>query len=323
MMHEPVMVAEVLAAFDLQPGQVVVDGTVGLGGHSWAILGPMQGKGVLVGIDRDPVVLAEAKVRLQGARVGGVRLELVVGRYDLVDRILPELGLVNADAILLDLGFNSAQTADPARGLAFSVNGPLDGRYNPAEPGTRSVGEIVNTAGESELAQLLWELADERHSRRIAKAIVAARESAPIETTFQLAEIIRAAVPARERHGRIDAATKSFQALRMAANSEKQIVERGVRACAMALSPGGTLCVLAYHSGEDTITKRVMDDLGSPWPDPTNPFAATSRAGLEFRVEKRGAILPSAEEIARNPRSRSARLRILRRLTTKATEARP
>lgn len=312
------MVAEVLArlrAARLAEGAIIADGTLGTGGHSAAFREVMGGRGTLIGIERDPQMLAIARTRLgEQSPEGGVRLVLVEGRYEELPQVLEREGLDGADGVLLDLGVNSLQLDEEERGFAFKHDTALDGRFNPAEPGTRSMADLVNNASEGELVGWLRAGADEPHAKAIARAIAAARRRAPIATTGELAELVRGACPPALRHGRVHPATRTFQALRLVANDELGCVERGVRACAASLRAGGVLCVLSYHSGEDRIVKAVFDELGSPRPDPTNPYAATSSAGLQYAVESRGAVKPTEAETQRNPRARSARLRTLTRL---------
>jgi len=313
--HEPVLLREILDRLDICPGKVVCDGTVGTAGHALEFLKALGDRGTLIGLDRDPDMLKRATQRLSEIpRPEGARVLLANARYEDLPAILEAESLSGADAVLLDLGINSLQVELPERGFSFSKDGPLDGRFDPNEPGTRSVAELVNTATDRELAGWMRDLADESYAKAIARRIVAERESAPIETTGRLAEIIAAAVPPNRRYAKRHPATKAFQALRIVANGELEAVERGVAACIRSLNPGGTLCVISYHSGEDRIVKRLFDEVGTARPDPTNVYAATTWDGVEFRVESRGAAKPSDEEIDANPRARSARLRTLRRV---------
>lgn len=313
--HVPVMVREVLEALHPAEGAVVVDGTAGAGGHSLELARGIGRTGRLFALDRDPAMAAIAAENLGRAfdSTKGPDIRVVTASYDKIGEVLSAAGLPGADAILLDLGMNSIQVDDPSRGFGFRNDGPLDGRFNPGEPGCVSIAELVATATEQELADWIFRLSDERHARRIAAAIVRARASEPIRTTGRLAEIIRSAVPANERHLRLDAATRTMQALRIVANAELETLERGLRASLAALNPGGRLAVLSYHSGEDRLTKRVFDEAGSPRPDPTNLFRATTTEGLDFHMPRRGAVKPTGAEVAANPRSRSARLRAIER----------
>jgi len=276
----------------------------------------LAGRGTFVGLDRDPAMVERAKERFRDefGTEGSLRTILRTARYGDLPDILAEEGLKGADAVLLDIGINSLQIEDASRGFSFSQEGPLDGRYNPDEPGARSVGELVNEAEESQIAEWIRDFSDERFARQIARRIVDARKRAPLETTTQLANIAISCYPPHRRHEKPHPATRTFQALRIVANDELKHVEHGIRACIESLNPGGTICVLSYHSGEDRITKRLFDEYGSPRPDPSNPYCATTTEGLEYRVESRGAEKPSDEEVDANPRARSARLRTLRRL---------
>lgn len=293
---------------------VICDGTVGSGGHAVVFLSALAGSGTLIGVDRDPQMIARAQQRLADhAPQSGVRVVLEAARYDQLPELIAREGHRGADGILLDLGINSLQIEEADRGFSFTKDGPLDGRFDPDESGTRSVAEIVNTAEEKDLSRWMRDLADESRARAIARRIVEARREAPIETTGQLAAIVTEAYPPKLRYGKRHPATKAFQALRIVANGELEAVEEGVQACIDALNPEGTLCVISYHSGEDRIVKRLFDAVGSPRPDPQNPYSATTWEGVAYRVESRGALKPSDEEIDRNPRARSARLRTLRR----------
>lgn len=313
--HEPVLLSEVLERLGAVPGKIVCDGTLGSAGHGIHMVRALAGSGVFVGLDRDPEMLAKARERLASEeRATAIRLILAARRYDELPDVLAEHDLRGADAILLDLGFNSLQVEDVSRGFGFQQDVPLDGRYNPKEAGTQSMGELVNTASEQQLRDWLWSYSDERYARRIARRIVEQRTRRPFQSTNELAEAATACYPAAERHKGIHPATRTFQALRIAANRELDFVEAGIRACMNSLNPSGTLCVISYHSGEDKIAKRLFDEAGSPRPDPRNLYSATTTEGLEFRVESRGAVKPTREEISRNPRSRSARLRTIRRI---------
>jgi 16S rRNA (cytosine1402-N4)-methyltransferase len=316
--HEPVMVREILGR--LPGGDVVLcDGTLGTAGHGLAVLRHLAGRGTFIGLDRDPEMLGRARQRVDAAGPwGDTRIELEACRYEDLPAVLARHGIPGVDGMILDLGVNSLHLDLADRGFSFTHDGPLDGRFNREETGTPTVAELVNTASEEDLARWIHELSDERHARRIARRIVEARAQRPFETTHQLAQVVEAAYPAKERGGRIHPATRTFQALRIVANDELGSVERGLRASMESLNPGGVLCVLSYHSKEDRITKRLFDEAGSPRPDPGNLYEATTRAGLRFEVESRGAIKPSDEEVAANPRARSARLRVLRRLEVAA-----
>lgn len=290
--HDPVMLQEVLEVLDLQPGQTVVDGTLGLAGHSRRFLERIHPGGTLVGLDWDTSMLEEARSRIREKT--GNRIEFVHADYREMPRVMGELGL-QADGILLDLGLNSAQIEDPERGIAFKTEGPLDMRMD------RSRGEpaaaLLNRLSPLEIERILWDLGDERWAKAIAKSIVERRRANPLRTTADLVDAVLGAVPAGARDKRIHPATRTFQAVRIAVNRELEGLDDAIRGAANCLAPGGRLVVLSYHSGEDRAAKNVFRDMD----------------GNGFEDLFRKPLTPTADEIARNPRSRSAKLRALRR----------
>jgi 16S rRNA (cytosine1402-N4)-methyltransferase len=323
--HVPVMLAEVLAIL-MPPGREAAttprfcDATFGGGGYAAAILEAAP-RCVLWAIDRDPDAIARGAAL--AARHPG-RLHLIEGRFgDMLD-LLAARGVTELDGVVMDLGVSSFQLDQPERGFSFRADGPLDMRM---EKRGRTAADLVNTLPEAELARILSTLGEERHARRIARAIVAARRIAPIETTGRLAEIVRSAAP-RDPSG-IDPATRSFQALRIAVNDELGEVERGLDAAARLLAPGGRLVVVAFQSLEDRIVKRFMAEAagraGAPSRHHPAALAAARRAAPRFRLLTPRALRPGAAEIAANPRARSARLRALERLASAspATPATP
>jgi 16S rRNA (cytosine1402-N4)-methyltransferase len=286
--HEPVMVAEVLEHLQPSRGGVFVDGTVGLGGHARALL--EAGASQLVGIDRDPAAVAMACERL---RDFGDRARVVHGDYRQLPAILDREGLSAVDGILLDLGVSSMQLDEPGRGFSFRRDEPLDMRMDTSAGPTAA--EMVAGADEKTLADVIYELGEDRHARRIARAIVAARAVAPVETTGRLADIVRRAVP-RRGYTRIDPATRTFQAVRIWVNRELEGLGECLHAAAARLRPGGRLVVITFHSLEDRIVKHVLRSM-----------QASGEAGL--RVLTKRPVVPAAGEIDRNPRARSAKLR--------------
>lgn len=303
--HVPVMLAEVLAALAPRQGGVYVDGTFGGGGYARAIL--EAAPCTLHAIDRDPDAIARGAA-LQGAFVG--RLHLHEGRFGEMGRLLAAAAPV--DGVVLDLGVSSFQLDQAERGFSFRFDGPLDMRMEKAGP---SAADLVNRLPEADLANVLWELGEERHSRRIARAIVAARREAPIETTGRLVQVIHSVMP-RDPSG-IDSATRSFQALRLKVNDELGEVERGLAAAAKLLAPGGRLVVVAFHSLEDRLVKRFMQAAAGRAPGasrhtPAAMHAPAARAG--FRLVTNNAQRPGDAETSANPRARSARLRALEKL---------
>jgi 16S rRNA (cytosine1402-N4)-methyltransferase len=308
--HVPVLLDEVIANLSPRDGGCYLDGTFGGGGYAQAIL--ESARCTLWAIDRDP----EAMQRGAGlvARFPG-RLHLLQGQFGDMLALLDAVGIAALDGVVLDLGVSSFQIDDPARGFSFRADGPLDMRMG--KHGT-SAADLVNTLSEPALADVLFEFGEERASRRIARAIVAARVEAPIETTHRLAAIIRSVLPP-DRSG-IDPATRSFQALRIKVNDELQQIERALDQSARLLSPGGRLVVVAFHSLEDRIVKRFMTDISGRAPAPSrhDPRGLLSRERPDFRLLTGRALRPSAVETQRNPRSRSARLRALERIAGRA-----
>ena len=305
--HIPVLLAEVLAALAPRDGATYCDGTFGGGGYAGAIL--EAAACTLYAIDRDPDAIARGAAL--AARFAG-RLHLLEGRFGEMLDLLAAAGVAALDGVVLDLGVSSFQIDESERGFSFRADGPLDMRM---EKAGKSAADLVNTLGDSELADILFTLGEERHSRRIARAIVAARAEAPITTTGRLASIIRSVTP-RDPSG-MDRATRSFQALRLAVNDELGEVERGLNAAAKLLAPGGRLVVVAFHSLEDRIVKRFMAGLtgragGTSRHDPGALLSKGPAAG--FRLLTPRAIRPGDAETAANPRARSSRLRAIERL---------
>jgi 16S rRNA (cytosine1402-N4)-methyltransferase len=301
--HAPVMLAEMLAALAPRDGGIYLDGTFGGGGYSAAILGAADC--TVWAIDRDPQAIARGAAL--AARHAG-RLHLLHGGFGDLLALLAGAGVARLDGAVFDLGVSSFQLDDPARGFSFRSDGPLDMRMSLAGP---TAAELVNTLSEAELADTLYELGEERLSRRIAKAIVAARRAAPITTTLGLAAVIRAVVPP-DRSG-IDPATRSFQALRIRVNDELGQIERALAQASALLAPGGRLVVVAFHSLEDRIVKRFMTAATGRTPAPSrhDPGGLVARAAARFRLLGTRAVRPGAAELAANARARSARLRAM------------
>jgi len=303
--HIPVMLHEIVAALAPRSGGVYLDGTFGGGGYAAAILEAADC--ILWAIDRDPDAIA------RGADLAArypARLRLIHGQFGDMTTLLANAGVDSLDGIVLDLGISSFQIDDPARGFSFRADGPLDMRMG--RDGT-SAADLVRNLDERDLADMLFEFGEERASRRIARAIVAARAQAPIETTARLAEIIRSVLPP-DRSG-IDPATRSFQALRIGVNDELGEVERALAQAVKLLKPGGRLVVVSFHSLEDRMVKRFMGDVAgrSPGLSRHHPGGLVERARPEYRLLSVKAGRPTEAEIALNPRSRSARLRALER----------
>ena len=306
--HRPVLVAEVLALLSPRPGDVVVDATLGAGGHAELLLEAIGPTGRLIGIDRDPVALALASERL--ARFGKAFTALRGDHRDLA-RLLSEAGIEAADRVLFDLGASSMQLDDPGRGFSFRADGPLDMRMDPDRGPTAA--ELVATLAEEELRQILWCFGEERYARAIARAIVRERERRPLARTLQLAELVERALGGRARSSAIHPATRTFQALRIAVNGELQELEPRVVEAVTRLSVGGRLAAIAFHSLEDRAVKRAFRSLtGRCRCPPDVPVCGCGQSRLA-RVLTAKPVRPTEDEIANNPRSRSARLRAVER----------
>jgi 16S rRNA (cytosine1402-N4)-methyltransferase len=290
--HVPVMTAEAIEWLAPGRGGVFVDCTVGLGGHAAALLD--AGAGRVIGIDRDREALEAAAAAL--ADWGG-RVELVHADFRNLALLLDERGLASVDGVFADLGVSSLQLDGEGRGFSFQRDEPLDMRMDRSRGQTAA--DLVATAPEAELADIIFTRGEERFSRRIARAIVAARARGPLTTTGQLAGIVRRAVP-RTGRWRIDPATRTFQALRIAVNAELDDLDRFLVEAAGRLGAGGRLVVITFHSLEDRIVKHTFRRLGTG-------------DGSPLRVATRKPVLPSDAEVERNPRARSAKLRVIER----------
>ena len=304
--HEPVLLEEVLEALSPVSGGLYVDGTVGGGGHSEAILEACSPEGRLVAFDRDDWALEAAAKRL--ARFGH-RLELHREAFAGLAKLLFKRP---CDGVLLDLGVSSSQLDEAERGFSFQSDGPLDMRMDRRQPVTAE--QLVNELEPEELAEIFWKLGGERKSRRIARAIVEQRSMQRLETTLQLAEVVERACP--RRGARTHPATGVFQALRMAVNDELGQVERGLEAGWSVLKPGGRMAVITFHSGEDRAVKQFSRDLARPYTvrgEVDLPELREQREPLARELSRK-AIKPSEAELDRNPRSRSAQLRVLEKI---------
>lgn len=307
--HTPVMLREVLGLLAPGDGETLLDATFGGGGYAGAILARAP-RCTLWAIDRDPDAIARGAAL--AARHPG-RLHLVEGRFGDMLALLNGRGVTQLGGVVLDLGVSSFQLDEAGRGFSFRHDGPLDMRMG---RDGETAADLAARLPERELADVLFQLGEERHARRIARAIVAARADAPIATTGQLAEIIRAASPPeRPKAGRaIDPATRSFQALRIRVNDELGEIERALAAAAALLAPGGRLVVVAFHSLEDRIVKRFMQDAAGRAPRPSRHLPSVDQGSADFMLLTPHALRPAEAEAARNPRARSARLRALARL---------
>lgn len=302
--HEPVMVREVLEYLACRPGQTIVDATVGSGGHAAAIAERVSPGGRVIGIDRDPEALERAAQRLAGWRV-----TLINENYANLEVVLDNLGVREVDGVLIDCGASLEQLTTGRRGFSFREDGPLDMRMNPRDETTAA--DLVNTLPEEELARILWQYGEERRARQIARAIVAQRQQQPITTTAQLAALIAATIPVRARPKRLHAATKSFMALRIAVNDEIGALVTALNAAIRRTRVGGRIVALTYHSLEGGATKDVFRQASD------RSLCSPSPSGEPLprvRLVSKKAVKPTPEEIARNPRARSALLRVAERV---------
>lgn len=305
--HRPVMLAQALAGLALRAGGRYVDATFGRGGHSAEILAAIGESGQLHAFDQDPQAAQYAQMRF-GTRAN---FRIHACSFERIAEIAQVEGFAGQiDGVLFDLGVSSPQLDDAGRGFSFLRDGPLDMRMDPRAG--ESAAEWLDKARERDIADVLWRLGEERHSRRIARAVVRERMSAGrIETTGRLAEIIASAVPGPR--GRIHPATRSFQAIRIHINRELEMLPAALAAAASVLAPGGRLCVISFHSLEDRIVKRYIRDAGLSERDPVTG-AAVPGSGPAVALKSIGRVFPDDEETASNPRSRSAVLRIAERL---------
>ena len=296
----PVLLSEVVDLLAPRAGSLLIDGTLGAGGHAEALLEASSPDGRLLGFDLDTAALEVAQTRL--ARFGE-RFQAVHASYTQMGELAPQLAFEAVDGILLDLGFSSLQVDDPGRGFAFRHEGPLDMRYDLSRPVTAA--DLVNGLREAELADLIYRYGEEHYARRIAQAIVRAR---PIQTTTELAHVVASAVP-RSRHEKIHPATRTFQALRIAVNDELQTLSQALPQAIRLLRPGGRLVVISFHSLEDRIVKDFFRRESLDCLCPPEQLACTCGHKATLSLMARKPITASEAETAINPRARSAKLR--------------
>lgn len=302
--HIPVMLHEVLELLQICPEGVYVDGTVGGAGHSMEIAKRLTDGGRLIGFDRDPDAVQTATERLKPYPA-----TVVQHNYDEMAEVLTEMGVKPVDGVLLDLGVSSHQLDEAERGFSYHHDAPLDMRMSQSG---LTAKELVNTASEEELSRILFTYGEEKYARHIARKIVLVREEKPIETTAELAGVIQSAVPARERRMK-NPCKKSFQAIRIAVNGELEHLEKGLQAAFSVLKPGGRLAVITFHSLEDRMVKQQF----AAWCQgcicpPDFPVCVCGRTP-EAKLITKKPIVPCAEELAHNNRSRSAKLRVVER----------
>lgn len=312
--HIPVLLTECLEYLNLQTHYTFVDATLGGAGHSLEVAKRIGSDSRLIGIDQDPVARAAATERLM-ALPDEIRpkIDVLAGNFGDLDSLLLEACVPSIDGILFDLGVSSVQIDTPSRGFSFKEDAPLDMRMDPSKH-TLNAAEIINAYNAADLTRIIRQYSDEKWASRIADFIVKSREEVPITTSGQLVEIIKAAIPASARRANGHPAKRTFQALRIEVNSELDVLRRGLEAAIRWLAPGGRIVVISYHSLEDRIVKDIFKQYSQGCTCPPDLPVCVCGNKPVLKVVTKKPILPTAEEIERNPRSRSAKLRVATRL---------
>ena len=303
------MLQEVLATLDPQPGEVVCDCTLGGAGHSVRLAERIAPDGLSIGIDQDDAALAAATERF-AREVPDAEHVLLKGNFDQMDDLLVQAEVPGVDCFLFDLGVSSPQLDVPERGFSYNEDAPLDMRMDPGKH-TPTAAEVINTYTEADLSRILRIYGDEKFAPRIAAELVRRRKEKPIETTFELVDAVKAAIPAAKRRHGGHPARKTFQALRIEVNHELDALEQGLRAAVRWANPGGRICVISYHSLEDRIVKHIFAEYSR---DTTPPDIPVSTYVPILELINRKPLVASDEAVARNPRARSALLRAARKL---------
>lgn len=310
--HEPVMLQEVLDALQLKSGSVVCDCTLGGAGHSVKMAAQLGEDGLLLGVDQDDFALEAAGARLD-SEVPATPHKLLKGNFGDLDELLCSAEVPGVDAFLFDLGVSSPQLDIPQRGFSYNEDAPLDMRMDPRN-NTLNAFEVVNHYNEADLARILSLYGEEKFARQIARQIVQRRENQPIRTTFELVDAIKAGIPAAARRHGGHPAKKSFQAIRIEVNHELDVLERGLDAATRWLNPGGRICVISYHSLEDRIVKNHFKEMAQGCICPPDiPVCVCGRVPI-LKIITKKPLVASAEEVQRNPRARSAKIRVAERL---------
>lgn len=312
--HIPVLLTECIDALDLPDHPVFVDATLGFAGHSFEAAKQLGSGGLLIGIDQDEVALTEAAAKLETIPAGDrPELALLRGNFGDLDELLASCEIPGIDAILFDLGVSSVQIDTQSRGFSFKENGPLDMRMDPGKQ-TLTAEEIVNTYNAADLTRIIRSYSDEKWASRIADFIVKARADAPITESGQLVDVIKAAIPASARRAGGHPAKRTFQALRIEVNSELTVLRRGLDAAVRWLNPGGIIAVISYHSLEDRIVKDTFAAFANRCTCPPDiPVCVCGNVPI-VKVTTRKPLVATAEEVERNPRARSAKIRCAERL---------
>ena len=307
--HVSVLAEECIQALNLRPDGVYVDGTTGGGGHSLRIAQQLGPAGRLICIDRDEEALAAASRRLEAYRD---RVTFVKSNFAQIAQVIEGQGLAGVDGILFDLGVSSYKLDNGDRGFSYMHDAPLDMRMDRSQP--FSAWDVVNTYTQEQLRQILWEYGEERYSGRVAAAIVQQREESPIETTGQLAQVIREAMPAAARREKQHPAKRSFQAIRIEVNGELRAVEQAMEGSVDKLLPGGRLAVISFHSLEDRIVKKIFAQQAKGCTCPPEFPVCVCGKKPRLKLISRGVITAGQKELDENPRARSAKLRVAERI---------
>lgn len=309
MPHQPVLLSEVVKALDVQPGQTVLDGTVGYGGHAKALLEAVNGSLTYIGLDRDEDALAYTRKRLKSFK----GLKLAHASYVLGAEVLKATGIPSVDAILLDLGASSPQFDEPKRGFSFQKDGPLDMRFD-VSSADKSAADILNTYREQEIERIIRDYGEDRFAKNIAAAIVKRRGEELFSRTEQLRTLIESVIPRRSWPKNIHPATRTFQALRIETNKELDTLAAALPQLVTALKPGGKIAVISFHSLEDRIVKQFFKDQSLDCVCPKEVPVCTCNTVPRLRILTKKPVQATPEEQKQNPRSRSAKLRVAQKI---------
>lgn len=310
--HEPVMLQEVLDTLKLKRGSVVCDCTLGGAGHSVKMAAQVGEDGLLLGVDQDDMALEAAAAHLE-REAPGTPTKLLKGNFGDLDKLLCSAEVPGVDGFLFDLGVSSPQLDIPGRGFSYNEDAPLDMRMDPGN-NTLNAAEVINTYNEADLARILRVYGEEKFSSQIAREIVRRRETSPIETTGDFVEVIKAGIPAAARRHGGHPAKRSFQAIRIEVNHELEVLERGLEAAIRWTNPKGRICVISYHSLEDRIVKHMFQEMSQGCICPPEIPVCVCGHVPTVKVITRKPLVASPQEVERNPRARSAKIRVAMRL---------